>query len=157
MINNFQVVFNFENHFIEDNVRCIPMLVRFKLDAVGIKLKLSEWSKFSSAERSQLMVQPCATVEQMELYRIYLQHLVTMHTGGYAALIAIEENPGWAKEDQVPPTLQIKAAEFNWNISQTKWKELTRLQRFALLKLQRPGHENRNFPIAMREFGLAEF
>ena len=82
MISNHQIVFNFENDFIEDNVRCIPMLVRFKLDTVGIKLKLSEWSRFSAEERSQLMLQACATEAQLLAYKSYLEYLVKRHTGG---------------------------------------------------------------------------
>ncbi|HMJ70182.1 MAG TPA: nitrate reductase associated protein [Cyclobacteriaceae bacterium] len=31
-------------------------------------------------------------------------------------------------------------------------RTFTELQRFALLKLTRPGHENRNFPRAVTEF-----
>ena len=38
--------FLFEEDFIEKNVRCIPMIVRYKLDTVGIKLQLSQWSRF---------------------------------------------------------------------------------------------------------------
>jgi len=34
------------------------------------------------------------------------------------------------------------------------WSELNALQRFTLFKLTRPGHRNRNFPLALREFGL---
>jgi hypothetical protein len=51
--------------------------------------------------------------------------------------------------------LKKKATEFNWPISVEKWKLLSSLQRFALLKLFSPGHENKNFPKAMKEFGLA--
>ena len=36
--------FNFEEDFVEKNIRCIPMIVRFKMDKAGIKLKLAEWS-----------------------------------------------------------------------------------------------------------------
>ena len=32
---------------MENNMRCIPMIIRFKMDMAGIKLKLSEWKKFS--------------------------------------------------------------------------------------------------------------
>ena len=38
--------FDFEEDFVEKNIRCIPMIVRFKMDEAGIKLKLSEWSRF---------------------------------------------------------------------------------------------------------------
>ena len=154
MINHSSLIFQFENDFIEDNVRCIPMLVRFKLDAVGIKLKLSEWSRFSPAERNQLMFQACANESQRIVYKTYLQQLVIRHTGSFPTELAIDSTPGWATEDRVPIELQLKAAEYNWSISKSHWKSLSKLQRFALLKLQRPGHENKNFPIAMQEFGL---
>ena len=42
--------FYFEEDFVVDNVRCIPMIIRFKMDAAGIKLRLSEWSRFSVDE-----------------------------------------------------------------------------------------------------------
>jgi hypothetical protein len=68
--------FRFEADFVEDNVRCIPMIVRFKLDACGIKLKLAQWSKFSPQERKQLSVQPCSTAAAIDAYRLYLQELI---------------------------------------------------------------------------------
>ena len=36
----------------------------------------------------------------------------------------------------------------------SQWKNLNPLQRFALTKLTRGGHENENFLPALREFGL---
>jgi len=50
--------------------------------------------------------------------------------------------------------LQQQAQLIGSEISIGQWRNLYLLQRFALLKLCRPGHENRNFPIAMKEFGL---
>ena len=42
--------FVFEEDFVEENVRCIPMTVRFKMDAAGIKLKLAESTRGPSRE-----------------------------------------------------------------------------------------------------------
>ncbi|MEO7489782.1 MAG: nitrate reductase associated protein, partial [Ferruginibacter sp.] len=67
----------------------------------------------------------------------------------------INPAPLWANVENVPEGLQQKAAEFNWFITVKKWGGLTNLQRFALLKLFSPRHENKNFPKAMKEFGLA--
>jgi len=53
------VYFKFEEDFVEENIRCIPMCVRFKLDACGIKLKLSEWSKMKFEERNLLCRLEC--------------------------------------------------------------------------------------------------
>ena len=55
------VYFKFEGDFVEENIRCIPMCVRFKLDACGIKLQLREWSKMSIIERNSLAEMPCIT------------------------------------------------------------------------------------------------
>src|SRR6185312_3777371 len=73
--------FRFEEDFIEQNVRCIPMIVRFKMDAVGIKLKLAEWSKFSLAERKELALRNCSTFVELSDYRNYLAELVVKYTG----------------------------------------------------------------------------
>jgi hypothetical protein len=146
--------FDFEEDFVEENVRCIPMTVRFKMDAAGIKLKLAEWSKFSVAERIELAVRSAATTEDAIIYNQYLAALIKKYTGDDATKLAIDLNPGWANLEMIPPMLQEKAQEFNLIISPMQWKQLTNLQRFTLLKLCRPGHENKNFPKAILEFGL---
>ncbi len=146
--------FLFEEDFVEKNIRCIPMIVRFKLDAVGIKLKLSEWSRFSAKERVNLALEACTSKEDLMNYRTYVKHLVNDHTGHEAKEIEVDENPAWANPKLIQRQLQEKAKEFGWEIPLEKWKALTSLQRFALMKLCRPGHENKNFPKAMKEFGL---
>jgi hypothetical protein len=50
--------FEFESDFAQDSIKCIPMIVRFKLDACGIKLRLSEWSRMSAEERQTLVNLP---------------------------------------------------------------------------------------------------
>lgn len=146
--------FQFESDFMEDNIRCIPMIVRFKLDAAGIKLKLAEWSRFNVAERDQLTVQACGNDDEIAAYRNYLLQLVPMRTGNEATNLMVDQYPAWANLAEVHPSLQEKAKEHNWHISVAQWQSLSNLQRFALLKLYRPGHENKNFPKAMMEFNL---
>ncbi|MEO6229489.1 MAG: nitrate reductase associated protein [Ferruginibacter sp.] len=148
--------FLFEEDFMEDNIRCIPMLVRFKLDAAGIKLKLAEWSKFSVDERNQLAIQQCDTDEEIVVYKNYLQQLVKFRSGNQPTVLQLIQDPAWANLEKVDESLLAKASEYDWTISVEQWKRLSDLQRFALLKLYRPGHENKNFPKAMKEFGLAD-
>ena len=146
--------FRFEEDFVEHNIRCIPMIVRLNLDLAGIKLKLFEWSLFSPTERLDLATRPCHKPAEVSAYTTYLAGLVRNKTGHDAAIIEVDPNPLWRNTDEVPGLLQEKTKEFSWDISIDQWKSLTRLQRFALLKLCRPGHENKNFPKAMKEFGL---
>ena len=146
--------FQFEEEFMEKGVRCIPMIVRFKLDKAGIKLKLAEWNKFSTEERVQLARQSCKDDFDTVSYRKNLDFLVNKYTGQEATPLQLEKHPAWANVDRLPQVLTDKLTEFGWSIDQKDWKELTDLQRFALIKLCRPGHESRNFPKAVKEFGL---
>ncbi|MBI1770390.1 MAG: nitrate reductase associated protein [Bacteroidetes bacterium] len=147
--------FNFEQDFMEDNIRCIPMIVRFKLDACGIKLKLKEWNKMTVEEREQLAVLPIDSLTNLDVYRIYLRDLIFKYTGEDAtSLPADKVNNYWASTDYLPPALEEKLEQSKMCISLAQWKNLNVLQRFALLKLTRSSHENKNFPKAMKEFGL---
>jgi hypothetical protein len=151
MVKNY---FRFEEDFVENNVRCIPMIVRFKLDACGIKLKLAEWSRMSVAERENLANLPCESEDEITQYRSYLQQLIYSRTGNTATELPFMQNPAWSLMDEIPFPLQEKLNEFSWVISLHQWQQLSDLQRFALLKLSYPGHENKNFPKAMEEFAL---
>jgi hypothetical protein len=147
--------FNFEEDFIEDNVRCIPMIVRFKMDAVGIKLKLAEWSKFNADERVELAIMPISDSSALNDYHDYLLSLIKKYTKNEATIMAVDVLPAWRELEQLPTLLQEKLQELNLKISLRQWEGLSDIQRFVLLKLCRPGHENKNFPKAMLEFGLS--
>lgn len=146
--------FNFEEDYIEKNVRCIPMIVRFKMDTIGIKLKLAEWSKFKPEERIGLAFLPATTEDELKSYHQHLSQLVEKYTNSKATFLTIDTNPEWANLQQVPDMLTEKAKEFGLELTPEKWYALTNLQRFALIKLYKPGHENKNFPKAIKEFNL---
>ena len=146
--------FQFEEEFMENNMRCIPMIIRCKMDMAGIKLKLSEWKKFSTEERIELALMSCGFNEASEQYARYLAGLIKKHTGRNPTTMEVNRTPTWKDLHSIPGTLIEKLKEFDWGLSIVQWTYLTDLQRFALLKLCRPGHENQNFPKAMKEFDL---
>lgn len=148
------IFFDFEEDFIEKNIKCIPMIVRFKLDACGIKLKLSEWTRMTNVERDLLIDTSCVTKLEIKKYHSLVREIVLKNTGHEAKLLLIDNKPEWANIKKVSEEVNEKAKEFGWQISVKEWMRLSSLQRFALLKLSRPGHENKNFPIAMKEFKL---
>jgi hypothetical protein len=149
-----KLFFQFENEFIEEDIRCIPMIVRFKLDACGIKLKLKEWCLLSAEERNLLVYLECKTAEERVAYKRMLQTLVLNKTGCEATNLKIESMPDWSKTETIFKKLEIKAEEFGLIISLEKWKRLSNLQRFALVKLSDQNHESKNLPMALTEFGL---
>ncbi|WP_107667272.1 nitrate reductase associated protein [Cyanothece sp. BG0011] len=145
--------FQFEQEFVE-SLHCIPMIVRLKLDSCGVKLKLNHWNQFTSPEKQVLVTMACETPEEANLYRDFLQTLVTEKTGSPAKTLPIDDHPAWLNNEQIPVEIQEKAAEFNKEITLEQWNQLTPLQRFALIKLSRPSHENSNFYPALQEFNL---
>jgi hypothetical protein len=145
--------FQFEADFVE-SLRCIPMQVRYKLDTCGIKLKLAQWNRFSQTECQSLVERPCETEAEVQSYRQFLQALVLQRTGAPVSELPIDPQPDWAEPQVIPASVQTKADAANVVISLTQWQALTPLQRFALIKLSRSGHENNNFLPALQEFGL---
>lgn len=146
--------FAFEEDFIEDNVRCIPMIVRYKLDACLIKLKLAEWSRMTVEERSLLAVLPCETDTEIEDYRNFVCDIVQLRTEQEATplLLAAAYTP--KRLQDMPAILCEKLEQLRYTISSAQWYRLSILQRFALVKLSASAHEQKNFPRALREFNL---
>jgi hypothetical protein len=146
--------FRFEEDFVEKNMRCIPMIARFKMDLAGIKLKLAEWVKFRTNERITLALLACDTEQEVREYNSYLRGLIFRYTGAEATPLVVNKNPAWALNSIVPAEIKDQAEKHHCSVSTTQWALLSDLQRFALLKLSKEGHENKNFAKAMREFGL---
>lgn len=145
--------FEFEADFV-DSLRCIPMQVRFKLDTCGVKLKLFHWNHFTPIERQALVEKPCTTENEIQSYREFTQHLVQRHSGAPASDLPVESHPAWMDATTIPPSLDEKAQEIGVSLTLQQWTALTPLQRFTLIKLSRPSHENQNFLPAMQEFHL---
>ncbi len=51
-------IFDFERDFA-GSLRCIPMIVRFKLDFVVVTLSLRQWSRLGHRDRELLVGMPC--------------------------------------------------------------------------------------------------
>ena len=145
--------FNFEADFV-DSLRCIPMIVRLKLDTCGVKLKLAEWNHFTQPECEQLVKLPCEKSVEINTYKEYVSKLIFQHTQKEGSLLSIDPHPPWLDDREIPATILTKAAEEQVQITLSQWKNLTPLQRFALIKLTRSQHENNNFLPALAEFGL---
>ena len=146
--------FRFEADFVEDNIRCIPMIVRYKLDACGIKLKLREWSHFHPSERQTLAEMDCNTEVDIAHYRRYLERLIWNRMGQPATPLAPIVNAPWEYGKAVPEGVVACLNEHDHQISYLQWNNLRPLQRFALFKLSTSAHEHANFAKALLEFNL---
>jgi hypothetical protein len=145
--------FDFEADYVQA-LRCIPMQVRYKLDTCGIKLKLAEWNRFNPEERQTLVERPCTSPEAVQAYVDKLQALVQHYTGQPASTLSIDPDPAWLDLTTIPASVHEKAIAVGVTLTLDQWLHLTPLERFALIKLSRPSHENSNFLPALKEFHL---
>ena len=146
--------FGFESDFV-DSLRCIPMAARLRLDRTGVKLKLNEWSKLAPDLRLALAQSPCGSPAERQQWKGNLIGLVEKSSGAAPALLPEPVEEAWEDRGRVPAQVQEQARALGLSVDPKAWANLTPLQRFALVKLSRPGHENRNFRPALTEFGLA--
>ncbi len=130
------------------------MSVRLKLDCCGIKLSLENWNQFPLETRRGLLAAPCDDPCDVARYRDDLSRLIRTIVGDEPKMIPIAEWPPW-EEEEIPRQIAEKAVGLRIDPPSTaQWRRLGKLQRFALTKLSRAGHESRNFVPALREFGL---
>lgn len=148
------MIFDFESDFA-GSLRCIPMIVRQKLDIVGIKLSLRQWSRFTREERGGLTDLVCESSDEQAAYRALVLRLVDLRSDEPPGWLAAKNLEDWQDARWMPEAVKVQAAADGAPPpTQQQWAELTPLQRFALVKLARSKHENENFLPAMKEFGI---
>ena len=152
---------DFRNHLFQYEqdkyypLRRIPMIMRMKLDLCGVKLSIGDWSKFSREDREQLVVMPHQRPDEIAALRKRLLTLVAAIDGDSAPTDPIDLPAPWMLTSSVPEGVRTHIQALSMPAPTTQqWAALTDLQRFALLKLTREGHENKKLPLALQEFGL---
>ncbi len=145
-------IFDFERDFA-GSLRCIPMSVRFKLDFVGVKLSLLQWSRFGHRDREHLVGMPCDTPEEVADFRALLIFLIESFADEKVKTLAIGSRPEWSQYDRTPDCVVRSAVDRGLEPpSADVWASWSSLQRFALFKLSRPSHDNENVEPALHEF-----
>ncbi len=130
------------------------MQVRYCLDTCGVKLKLHHWNQLTPEQRQRLLTLPCTTQAEQAIYRITLHTWVLAQGQDLPQDLPVDSQPAWLDAHTLPSTVVEQAQHHGLTLAIAQWATLTPLQRFALIKLSRPGHENRNFLPACQEFGL---
>ncbi|MCP9816249.1 nitrate reductase associated protein [Synechococcus sp. GreenBA-s] len=144
--------FAFEADFTAD-LRCIPMAVRRKLDLAGVKLKLQHWSELGAQERAELLAWP-DDAGAIEALRAHLLARSAALGPGRAKELPRPLDEPWQQGERLPELVAASCRQLGLAVGGAGWAGLDELQRFALVKLSHPGHEHRNLPRALAEFGL---
>lgn len=141
--------FSFEQDFI-GNWRCIPLCVRRKLDLSGVKLKLNHWLALTQVQRQQLVDWP-DTPEALHDLRDHLRQCTASMPDGRAKDLEPVTAAPWQKADQLPEEVADAAVARGVEFTPTHWRDICELDRFALCKLVRPGHDHHNLAAAFNE------
>jgi len=150
------MIFEFERDFA-GSLRCIPMIARQKLDMVGIKMTLRQWSRLSREERSRLVDMPCEAKSEQDAYRALVQGLIAARADEPVRFLAMQGLEDWREADRMPEAVLMQAqADGVPAPTPEQWAALVPLERFALIKLARSKHENENFVPALKEFGMLQ-
>jgi hypothetical protein len=144
--------FAFEQDFV-GTWRCIPLCVRRKLDLIGLKLKLNHWLELRQDERQQLVDWP-DDHEALQDLRQHLQQRTASMADGEAKPLPPALAEPWQIANSVPPEVARAARDRQVNLRSEHWAALGELERFALCKLARPGHDHHNLGAAFAELLL---
>lgn len=147
-------LFNFEADYAK-SLCCMPMIVRYKLDACRIKLALPHWQRFDHTTRRLLIVERLDAPAGQRRYRHLLLHAIVHQAKAQPSRMpARAALTDW--DSRLLPE-RVRQSALNKGLAldgPRRWADLGSLQRYTLFKLTRPGHENRNFRLALEEFGL---
>ena len=147
--NSAKHCFAFEQDFI-GNWRCIPLCVRRKLDLCGLKLKLNHWLSLSREQRQALVDWP-DDADALALLRQHLRDCTRAMPDGMAKDLSPVSSAPWQQLEVLPVAVRDAATARGLQLSLEQWARLSELDRFALCKLARPGHDHHNLEAAFSE------
>ncbi|MFC4931876.1 nitrate reductase associated protein [Massilia sp. GCM10023247] len=135
----------------------IPMVIRRKLDVCGVKLTMRGWASLGQEEKWLLVRKACESPEEQSAYRQLLLQFAGVQ------ITAMDPAPDAADEialstsTEVPAQVVLQCGLHGLPAPcPGRWPRLDALQRYALVKLSRPGHHNEHFLPAIEEFDLLE-
>ena len=143
--------FAFEDE-IHQNLGCVPMAVRRKLDRAGIKISLEQWQALGLGERLALCHLPVEHEEERDAMRMFTDEAVKAKTGQGVKPLT-EASRAAAQPPEHPPAALVEHARvLGVTLNQPLWDKLDSDERYALIKLGDVFTPSHNLPAALAEF-----
>jgi hypothetical protein len=135
------------------SLHCIPMLVRYKLDLIGLKVPLKAWNRLPLTQRLDLLDHgSVATDAGRRELRARLGAWLGAVSDEPLRPVILEESPPWQEARCLCPEVAEQAARCRPPLTVEEWASLGLLERFALVKLARSKHERGRIAQAVAEF-----
>lgn len=148
-------MFDFEVVSSED-LKFMPMAVRFNLDRFGLRISLVQWQMLPHADRVLLARFPVDDDAALEPnFDHALFEMMRTHANVEPEWFTPESQPAWRDTAAVPDGVlnQCRVAMLP-ALDIAHWAQLEPFKRYILTKLARKPEGNHDFVPAMREFGL---
>lgn len=150
------LMFDFEVVSSED-LKFMPMSVRFNLDRFGLRISLAQWQMLPHADRVLLARFPVEDDKAIEPnFDHALFEMMRTHANVEPEWFTPDAQPAWKDVSAVPEGVhnQCRIAGLP-PLTADQWARLEPFKRYILTKLSRKPEGNHDFVPAMREFGFA--
>lgn len=144
-------IFGFESGYAQD-LHFVPIAMRYRLDLAGLKIGLEAWLKIPVARRFYLAAFPIATGDGTAAFALEAGRAHCEAVGTEPATVPRSDPETWSGA-LPPPEPVVVACRDNGNpMESAQWRQMTDLQRYALLKLSLSRRNPEAFGMAWREF-----
>jgi hypothetical protein len=127
---------------IYQNLECLPMTVKRKLDRIALKIGRQQWVAMGRGERLAICHLPADTEEECAALSLFVTDLIKRQ--GAAPMILPESvRKLAAPPDELPDAVLTSARDAGFALDQHLWNGLDAEQRYALTKLTDVGKKNK--------------
>jgi len=143
--------FKFEAEIYE-SLSCVPMAARRKLDALGIKIGLTQWQQLGRGERLMICHAPSGSDEERDALRTFIEEATIARAGSAPKTLAEDVRRSADPPKRPPGLLAGNARATGVELDDAAWARLDDDQRYALIKLGDGAKPSHNFKAALEEF-----
>ncbi len=141
--------FSYEEAYRED-LRFIPMLLRYKLDLTGRSISLDEWKALPLEERRALVDAPVSGDAERDAFARRIDAAAGTSPAHGATSIVPVSMAAWSGLE-LPQPVAERASESGMPIDASTWRRLRPFERYALAKLGGGEKKSRNFDSVLAE------
>jgi hypothetical protein len=131
----------------------IPLGIRYKLDCVGIRLRLAQWQALTHDEKTQLLQLSIVTPQDQGAYRDTLIRMVDRLGGAGLVEEPMTGEEAWRTTHRWPDVVVRQCEAQHLPLPPlSNWQSLIEADRHALFVLARSNHSQTEFVAAMALF-----
>jgi len=141
--------FKFEGNIAEE-LDCVPMAVRRKLDRVGLKISLKQWQQLPRIDRLAICHLPANLEEERDVLGQFIRESLG-RIDGQPGILPLEAQEQAEPPPNPPEDLVQRAEALGFSLNGAAWTRLDPDERYALTKLGSGQEASHNLAAALKE------